>query len=176
MRPVNPVPKLIGTTKLSRWMIHCSAQRNDCKWAQAAEMCQPVVERVHKSVTLAVEIGVAAVLLLPALGFFSWGWHSLNDVNKKIVKNFEKPDLPSLIREKPHYPRKEEEEIRKAFLNSTNAADTLGLVGVVFGPAGTGKSNVVRTVCKQEKERRDLHGKRIASSLSFGQSMHAEFP
>ena len=35
--------------------------------------------------------------------------------------------------------------MRNAFLNKT---DTLGLVGVVFGPAGTGKSNVVRTVCR----------------------------
>eukprot|EP00731_Ephydatia_muelleri_P000112 Em0001g112a len=37
---------------------------------------------------------------------------------------------------------------KKAFLNQT---DSLGLVGVVFGPAGTGKSNVVRTVCRSNK-------------------------
>ena len=31
-------------------------------------------------------------------------------------------------------------------------SDSLGLVGVVFGPAGTGKSNVVRTVCRSNKK------------------------
>ena len=74
-------------------------------------------------------------------------------MNKKVLKIFENPDLPSLIREEYHIPRAEEDEIR-AFLNQTD--DFLGLVCMVFGPAGTGKSNVVRTVCRDQKKRRDL--------------------
>ena len=147
------VPRFVERTKLSVCRIHCSAQRNDGKWTKAAEIlakCQPAIEEgVYKSVTLGVQIGIASVVLIPMLGMFSWIWHKISDMNKKVMKKFENPDLPSLIQEEYHIPRAEEDEIR-AFLNQTD--DFLGLVCMVFGPAGTGKSNVVRTVCRDQKK------------------------
>lgn len=86
-----------------------------------------------------------------SMGFFlfAYVWHSYYDMNTQVLQTFENPEPPSLIREGYHFARHEENEVRKAFLNQT---DTLGLVGVVFGPAGTGKSNVVRTVCVEKRE------------------------
>ena len=69
------------------------------------------------------------------------------DMTRKVSTKFENPTPPPLIREGDHFPRGDEDVIRNAFLKKT---DTLGLVGVVFGPAGTGKSNVVRTVCRKK--------------------------
>ena len=83
------------------------------------------------------------------LFLFAYVWHSYYDMNTQVLQTFENPEPPSLIREGYHFARHEENEVRKAFLNQT---DTLGLVGVVFGPAGTGKSNVVRTVCVEKRE------------------------
>lgn len=82
-------------------------------------------------------------------------WRVFRNMEKSVVRKFKNPDKPPLIREGYHFPRKEEDEIRKAFLNKT---DTLGLVGVVFGPAGTGKSNVVRTVCSKTHDGHNVKG------------------
>lgn len=84
-------------------------------------------------------------LLLPY--FVTRIWSYCNGITSRVRKKFENPDAHALIREGIHFERTEVDEVRRAFLNQT---DTLGLVGVVFGPAGTGKSNVVRTVCRRE--------------------------
>ena len=75
-------------------------------------------------------------------------WSYLYDMPKCVARKFENPDAHALIREGSHFKRTEEGEVEKAFLNQT---DTLGLVGVVFGPAGTGKSNVVRSISRSEE-------------------------
>eukprot|EP00731_Ephydatia_muelleri_P001482 Em0001g1482a len=89
------------------------------------------------------------MFIMTALGLsvLAYCLHWNFNMTSQVRKTFENPMPPSLIREGFHFPRKEEDEIRDAFLNKT---DTLGLVGVVFGPAGTGKSNVVRRVCIYE--------------------------
>ena len=85
-----------------------------------------------------------------ALYGFAWVYHCRYNITDSVKKRFLNPNPPPLIRKGEHFPReKEEKEVKKAFLNQT---DSLGLVGVVFGPAGTGKSNVVRTVCRSNKE------------------------
>ena len=90
--------------------------------------------------------GLFIVFVLP---YFVRLWSNFHLIANSVRQKFENPDVHALIREGPHFERDEEEgEVTKAFLNQT---DTLGLVGVVFGPAGTGKSNVVRTVCKGKK-------------------------
>ena len=94
-------------------------------------------------------------LFFTSVGLFLFAtvWHSYHSINTKVLQRFENPEPPSLIREGYHFARPDEEnEVRKAFFNQT---DTLGLVGVVFGPAGTGKSNVVRTVCVRVEKRRN---------------------
>ena len=89
------------------------------------------------------------MFIMTALGLsvLAYCLHWNFNMTSQVRKTFENPMPPSLIREGFHFPRKEEDEIRYAFLNKT---DTLGLVGVVFGPAGTGKSNVIRRVCIYE--------------------------
>ena len=84
---------------------------------------------------------------LLGLPFILCIWNYFNGITESVRTRFENPEMHALIREGDHFPRKDEDKVRRAFLDKT---DTLGLVGVVFGPAGTGKSNVVRTVCRSK--------------------------
>ena len=78
-------------------------------------------------------------------------WNYFNNMTTSVREKLENPNPPTLIREGEHFKRDaEENEVRIAFLNKT---DTLGLVGVVFGPAGTGKSNVVRSICRNTENK-----------------------
>ena len=93
-----------------------------------------------------VFIALFSSFVLPYLITRIWSyWY---DMPKCVARKFENPDAHALIREGPHFERTEECEVKRAFLNQT---DTLGLVGVVFGPAGTGKSNVVRSISRSEE-------------------------
>ena len=106
-------------------------------------------EKAQEPIRRAFELFV--IFFLTTLGAFllAWAWHSYKDMKNQVKKKFENPEPPKLIREGYHFVRDEEDEIRNAFLNKT---DTMGLVGVIFGPAGKGKSNVVRQVCIEKRE------------------------
>ena len=108
------------------------------------------LEKLPAAVSSAALLGGGTVITGVALYGFAWVYHRRYNMTNSVKKRFLNPNPPPLIREGDHFSReKEEEEIKKAFLNKS---DSLGLVGVVFGPAGTGKSNVVRTVCRSNKE------------------------
>ena len=85
-----------------------------------------------------------------ALYGFAWVYHRRYNMTDSVKKRFLNPNPPPLIREGDHFSRKDvEDEVQNAFVGKS---DSLGLVGVVFGPAGTGKSNVVRTVCRNNEK------------------------
>ena len=108
------------------------------------------LEKFPDALSSAALVGGGTMITGVALYCFARVYHRRYNMTDSVKKRFLNPNPPPLIREGDHFPRKkEEEEIKKAFLNKP---DTLGLVGVVFGPAGTGKSNVVRTVCRSNEE------------------------
>ncbi|KAL5494221.1 hypothetical protein EMCRGX_G015505 [Ephydatia muelleri] len=105
------------------------------------------LEKLPAAVSNAALLGGGTMITGVALYGFTWVYHRRYNMTNSVKKRFLNPNPPPLIREGEHFPReKEEKEIQKAFL--MDQTDSLGLVGVVFGPAGTGKSNVVRTVCR----------------------------
>eukprot|EP00731_Ephydatia_muelleri_P000120 Em0001g120a len=107
------------------------------------------LEKFPDAVSDAALLGGGIMATSVALYCFASGYHHWYNMTDSVKKRFLNPIPPPLIREGDHFSREEEEEeVKKAFLNQT---DSLGLVGVVFGPAGTGKSNVVRTVCRSNK-------------------------
>eukprot|EP00731_Ephydatia_muelleri_P009950 Em0005g536a len=109
--------------------------------------CDQFLEKLPAAVSSAALLGGGTVITSGVLYCFAWVYHRRYNMTNSVKKRFLNPNPPPLIREGEHFPReKEEKEIQKAFL--MDQTDSLGLVGVVFGPAGTGKSNVVRTVCR----------------------------
>ena len=96
----------------------------------------------------ACAVAVVPGLVIAAVSGLAFLIKKARPITTKVRQKFENPDVHALIRQGDHFNRKEVDIVRRAYLNQT---DTLGLVGVVFGPAGTGKSNVVRTVCRREK-------------------------
>ena len=88
--------------------------------------------------------------LVPAFALAAKSWY---DISTKVKERFEDPERPYHRRTKhhDHYIARDEvnNEVKKAFVGQT---DTLGLVGIIFGPTGTGKSAVVRNVCRDAAE------------------------
>ena len=108
------------------------------------------LKKLPGAVSNAALVGGGFMITCGAMYGFAFVYHRWYNMTESVKKRFLNPLPPPLIREGDHFPReKEEKEIQEAFLNKS---DSLGLVGVVFGPAGTGKSNVVRTVCRSNKE------------------------
>ena len=65
---------------------------------------------------------------------------------EEVNKEFEKGCCPKDLREDGYIKRPIETKIQEAYYGKK---DTGGMFGVVFGAAGTGKSNILRHICKE---------------------------
>ena len=107
-----------------------------------------LLERVFGTVGNGFAIGAFVLGIIPV---FAYAASYIFDMKLNVRKTFERPSQPRHRREMKEYSIQRWEvmnEVTRAFVNQT---DTLGLVGVIFGPAGTGKSSVVRAVCRMAK-------------------------
>ena len=70
-----------------------------------------------------------------------------DDIDKQVLKKFMKGDSPSGLRSDPYIKRSDvEDRIKTEYCDKV---DTDGMLGVVFGAAGTSKSNVLRHICAE---------------------------
>ena len=75
--------------------------------------------------------------------YFTW---EESKINYKVLLRFKEGYCPDGLREDDYIQRNVQDKITAEFCDKT---DTDGLFGIVFGAAGTGKSTVLRHICKE---------------------------
>ena len=73
-----------------------------------------------------------------------------SEINHKVRRRFKEGHRPKGLREDGYIQRDVQDEITSAFCDKK---DTDGMFGIVFGAAGTGKSNVLRRICKERYDK-----------------------
>ena len=73
-----------------------------------------------------------------------------SEINHKVRHRFKEGYRPKGLREDGYIQRDVQDEITSAFCDKK---DTDGMFGIVFGAAGTGKSNVLRRICKERYDK-----------------------
>ena len=88
---------------------------------------------------------VVGGLALSGVGYLYFTWEE-SKINDKVRLRFKEGYCPKGLREDGYIQRDVQKEITAAFCDKT---DTGGMFGIVFGAAGTGKSTVLRHICKE---------------------------
>ena len=135
-------------TKLSRWITNSPTTRNDGPIRVAMENvnCKTPL-RIKQDGRYNTDVPryiIYAAGVVVGVGL-SVAYIRSNRMEKKVLDKFKKGDKPDALRKDPYITRESlEKKITDAYFDRN---DTGGMFGVVFGAAGTGKSNVLRHIC-----------------------------
>ena len=111
---------------------------------------------------LIAKCGVVVGGLALCVGYLYCTWEE-SKIHHKVCLRFKEGCCPKGLREDYYFKREVQKDITDAFCDKT---DTEGMFGIVFGAAGTGKSNVLRHIC-QERWKRDVKSQSNPSGVLY---------
>ena len=127
--------------------------------------------RMNRRVLIGKYCVVVGGLVLSGVCMCYFTWEE-SEMKHQVYSRFKKGCCPKGFREDDYIQRDVQDEITAAFCGKE---DTDGMFGIVFGAAGTGKSNVLRHICKERYDQSQLNPKKPAGVLYVELGSDARF-